>query len=254
MVEKDINKNVIPKIIHYVWMGRNEKPKNIIKCMKTWEKLSGYEIIEWNEDNFKLDEHPFCKKAYEAKKWAFVSDYVRAWAIYNYGGIYFDTDVLLIDDKRFDELLCNRAFVGFESKNSPFTAVFGAVSRHPFLKKMLEHYDNNKFDLQTTNTDWVSEILVKDYKCELGNNEQDLKDNLHVYPKEILCVPSKKSITIHAFTGTWIEKRNVFGKISTFLRVNSNHAIYRVIYSKFIIPIKEKKNQRIVEKKSYNCK
>ena len=88
----------IPKIIHYVWVGNNEKPKDIKRCMETWKKhLKDYEIIEWNEKNFDIDSNKFVKEAYEARKWAYVSDYIRAYAIYNYGGIYLDTDVLVVE-------------------------------------------------------------------------------------------------------------------------------------------------------------
>ena len=101
----------IPKIIHYVWMGGKEKPPKIKKCIKTWKKhLKDYEFIEWNEKNFDINSNSFVKKMYENKKWAFVSDYVRAYAIYNYGGIYLDTDVFVID--KLDSLLNSRAFVG----------------------------------------------------------------------------------------------------------------------------------------------
>ena len=100
---------MIPKIIHYVWVGNNPKPKDIKKCMKTWKKhLKDYKIIEWNESNFDISSHPFVKKAYEAKKWAYVSDYIRMYAIYNYGGIYLDTDVLVLEN--FDKFLNNKVF------------------------------------------------------------------------------------------------------------------------------------------------
>ena len=233
----------IPKIIHFVWMGNAPKSRKIRKCMKTWKKLKGFKLIEWNEKTFDIESCPFVKHAYEEKKWAFVSDYIRAWAIYNYGGIYFDTDILLINENEFINLLNNSAFIGYESKNLPFTAVFGAEKKHPFVKKMLDHYTNN-FDLKTTNTEWVSNLLINEYECKLGNIEQNLKDNLHVYPKEILCEPSNKSITIHAFTGSWLEKISIFSRICTYIRVNSDIKIYRIIYSKFIVPIKEKKDER----------
>ena len=122
----------IPKIIHYVWVGNNEKPKDIKRCMETWKKhLKDYEIIEWNEKNFDIDSNKFVKEAYEARKWAYVSDYIRAYAIYNYGGIYLDTDVLVVES--LDSLLDNRAFVGYENPQYPFTAVFGAEKNHPFI-------------------------------------------------------------------------------------------------------------------------
>ena len=94
----------IPKIIHYVWMGGKEKPPKIKKCIKTWKKhLKDYEFIEWNEKNFDINSNSFVKKMYENKKWAFVADYARTKAIYEYGGIYFDTDMEVV--KNIDELL-----------------------------------------------------------------------------------------------------------------------------------------------------
>ena len=96
----------IPKIIHYCWFGKNEKPDIVIKCIDSWKKiLNEYEIIEWNEKNFKIDSNKFVKQAYDSKKFAFVSDYVRVYALYNYGGIYLDTDVEVF--KSLDELNSN---------------------------------------------------------------------------------------------------------------------------------------------------
>ena len=238
-----MKKEKIPRIIHYVWMGKNEKPKNIIKCMNTWKKMNNFKFVEWNEDNFDINSNIFVKEAYKNKKWAFVSDYIRLWAIYNYGGVYFDTDILLIDEKNFEKLLANDAFIGYENKNLPFTAVFGAKKNHPFIKDLLNHYDNKKIDLTTTNTEWVSNILINKYECKLGNIEQDLLNNLHIYPKELLCEPSKKSITIHAFTGSWLDNKSIYSRLCTYIRVNSDKKIFRNIYSSFIVPIKEKKNE-----------
>ncbi len=202
---------MIPKKIHYVWVGGNEKPKDIRRCMATWKKhLSDYEIIEWNESNFDINSHPFTKSAYEAKKWAYVSDYIRAYALYEHGGIYLDTDVLVLEN--FDSLLNYRAFVGFENPEYPFTgSAFGAEPKHPFINKILHYYDNKIFtfdpknQLEGVNTKCVSDILIHDFGCELGNQEQDLKEGIHVFPDRVLCNPSADSITVHLFTGTWME-------------------------------------------------
>ena len=88
---------MIPKTIHYCWFSCNPKPKLAEKCIKSWKKhCPDYEIIEWNEDNFDLSTAPlYVRQAYEAKKWAFVTDYVRLKLVYDYGGIYMDTDVEL---------------------------------------------------------------------------------------------------------------------------------------------------------------
>ena len=200
----------IPKIIHYVWVGNNEKPKDIKRCMKTWKKhLKDYEIIEWNENNFDINSNKFVKEAYEAQKWAYVSDYIRAYAIYNHGGIYLDTDVLVVDN--LDSLLDNRAFVGYENPEYPFTAVFGAEKKHPFIKDMLDYYDNKFFEFDKNNqydkvnTKTVSDILIEDYDCKIGNQEQMLREGIKVYRDDVLCNPSVNSKTIHIFTGTWLE-------------------------------------------------
>lgn len=201
--------SIIPKIIHYVWMGRGEKSKHIKQCMKSWKKhLKDYKIIEWNEDNFDISSHPFVKYAYENKKWAFVSDYIRFFAIYNYGGVYFDTDIVMVKD--IDDLLNNKVFVGYESDDAPFTAVFGSVANHEFAKMILDYYDKIdlrkfKFNFDDNNTLSVSKMLIENYGCKTGNVEQLLKNEIRVYQKNILCAPSFKSKTIHAFTSTWTE-------------------------------------------------
>jgi hypothetical protein len=215
----------IPKIIHYVWVGGNEKPKDIQRCMKTWEKhLKDYKIIEWNEDNFDINCNEFTKQAYEAKKWAYVSDYIRAYAIYEYGGIYLDTDVLVLDN--LEELLENRAFVGYENPQYPFTAVFGAEKGHPLIKDMLDYYDGMAFEFdksnqyEKVNTKTVSDILIQDYDCEIGNKEQMLREGVKVYKDNILCNPSSESKTIHIFTGTWLEGKSSFVKnINKFIKL-----------------------------------
>lgn len=216
---------MIPKVIHYVWLGNKEKPKNIQRCMKTWKKmLPDYEFIEWNESNFDVNESEYTKKAYEAKKYAYVSDYIRAKVIYQYGGIYFDTDILVLDN--FDSYLGLSAFVGFENPNYPFTAVFGAQANHPLTKEMYDYFANREFEFDTNNqfkgvnTKSVSDILIDSFGCEVNNSYQLLKDDIAVYPDGFLCNPSQNSTTIHIFTGTWMENQtSVKKKIIEFLRV-----------------------------------
>ena len=104
-----------------------------------------------------------------------------------------------------DGLLKNRAFVGYETPDFPFTAVFGAEKKHPFVKDLLDYYDGLEMDykFEDNNTNSTSKLLVEKYHCKLGNKEQELKDGLHVYPDGVLCSPSPESLTIHAFTKTW---------------------------------------------------
>lgn len=104
---------MIPKIIHYCWFGRNPLPESAQKCIASWRKfLPDYEIKEWNEDNFDVNIIPYTRQAYEAKKYAFVSDYARFWILYHYGGVYFDTDVEVI--KSMDDIIERGPFMGIE--------------------------------------------------------------------------------------------------------------------------------------------
>ena len=231
---------MIPKIIHYIWVGGKEKPADIKRCMATWKKhLEGYKVIEWNESNFDIEQHPFVKAAYEAKKWAYVSDYIRAYAIYNYGGIYLDTDILLLDN--FDDFLNHRAFVGFENPNYPFTAAFGAEKGHPLVKDMLDYYDEldtYHFDFKNNNTISVSDILINKYGCKVGNMYQVLKEGIAVYPDTILCNPSEKSVSIHVFPGTWLdEKKAIARKINTFLKLRITNRKRAALFRKYIMRV-----------------
>ena len=230
---------MIPKIIHYVWVGGNPKPKNIQRCMKTWTKhLQDYQIIEWNEQNFDIHENKYVEQAYQAKKWAFVSDYIRAKAVYEMGGIYMDTDVLVLDN--LHDLLGNSAFVGFENKENPFTAVFGAEKGHPLIKDMLSYYDDRDFtfdkqdQLAGVNTVSVSDILKNKYNAQPNNKEQQLQEGIHVYPDGVLCNPSAQSKTIHVFTGTWMEgAKPLKRKIVTALKVRIKTKKEAALYARF---------------------
>lgn len=232
--------NMIPKKIHYVWVGGKEKPADIQRCMNTWKKhLRDYEIIEWNEKNFDIDSHPFTKSAYAARKWAYVSDYIRAYAIYNEGGIYLDTDVLILDD--FEKFLNDRAFVGYENPDYPFTAVFGAEKGHPFVKSILDYYEGREFEfdsndqMKVVNTKSVSDILIQDYGCELGNKRQTLREGIEVYTEDVLCNPSANSTSIHVFTGTWMDgKKPLARKINKFLKLRVTTKWRAGLFRKYI--------------------
>ena len=231
---------MIPKTIHYVWVGGKKKPKDIEKCIKSWKKkLKGYEIIEWNEKNFDINSHPFTKSAYETKKWAYVSDYIRMYALYNYGGIYLDTDNLVLES--LDKFLKDRAFVGFENPNYPYTAACGIEKKHPLVKDILDYYEGRTFEFDTkdqmkaVNTKIVSEILIKKYGCKVNNKEQLLKEGIRVYPDYILCNPSKESSVIHIFTGTWMEgAKPIARKINKFIKLHLTTKFKAGLYKKFI--------------------
>ncbi|MEN7470513.1 glycosyltransferase family 32 protein, partial [Providencia stuartii] len=85
---------MIPKIIHYIWVGNNPKPQFVLDCIETWKQhLPDYEIMEWGNDCLETINNTYVNEAIKNKKWAFASDYIRLYALYNYGGIYLDSDV-----------------------------------------------------------------------------------------------------------------------------------------------------------------
>lgn len=137
---------MIPKVIHYCWFGRNPKPKLFNTCLKSWRTYCpDYKIIEWNEDNYAIEDSPlYVKQAYENKKWAFVTDYVRLQVVYENGGIYLDTDVELL--KPLDGLLENDAFFGLEEGRYVNTGLgFGAVKGFTLLMELMSDYRNVSF-------------------------------------------------------------------------------------------------------------
>ena len=132
---------MIPKKIHYCWFGRGEKPKLAQKCIASWKKYCpDYEIIEWNEDKFDVNMNGYTRMCYAEKKYAFLSDYVRWVVVAEHGGLYFDTDVELINP--IDGLMNNDAFYGFETKEYVASGLgFGSVVRGKTILAMLAEYD-----------------------------------------------------------------------------------------------------------------
>ena len=144
---------MIPKIIHYCWFGRNPLPKSAVKCINSWRKFfPDYEIKEWNEDNFDVNCIPYTAEAYQARKYAFVSDYARFWILYHFGGIYFDTDVEVI--KSMDDILERGPFMGIEVLGIDIFESYplvnpglgiSAESGLIFYKRMLDYYKSIHF-------------------------------------------------------------------------------------------------------------
>lgn len=132
---------MIPKTIHYCWFGRGEKPKLAEKCIASWRKYCpDYEIIEWNEDNFDLNQNGYTRWCYDNKKYAFLSDYVRLAVVAEHGGLYFDTDVELL--KSPDTLLEQEAFFGFETPDYVASGLgFGSAAHGTATETMLAEYE-----------------------------------------------------------------------------------------------------------------
>lgn len=229
---------MIPKIIHYCWFGRNPLPKSALKCIKSWKRyFPDYEIKEWNEDNFDVNTIAYTKEAYEAEKYAFVSDYVRIWVLYNYGGLYFDTDVEII--KPFDDILKNGAFMGFEinpNVNNEYGAVnpglgLGCEKGLNFFNIILSCYNRLKFinlDGSFNTSDAIVNITTKkliDNGLDSINGIQSIA-GITIYPQDYFNplndITGKLYITgnthsIHWFSKTWCDVNPLRTKISRLL-------------------------------------
>ena len=212
---------MIPNKIHYCWFGRNPLPKSARKCIASWRKyLPNYEIIEWNEDNFDVNMIPYTQQAYQANKYAFVSDYARFWILYRYGGLYFDTDVEVI--RSMDEIIERGAFMGIEQGASldgkPMVAPglgLGVEAGHPFFKKMLDVYStlsflNNGLLNTTTIVDYTTRELY-DHGM-IPSNEIQKIDEIWVYPPDYFCPMDSttgiisltdKTVSIHYYNCSW---------------------------------------------------
>ena len=185
---------MIPKIIHYCWFGRGKKPELAEKCIASWKKyLPNYQIIEWNEDNTDIEhEITYVQEAYNAKKYAFVSDYIRLKALRDYGGIYFDTDYEII--KPIDSLIASGSLVtGFESSRSILTAMIAVEKENPIIDEFVSCYNelhfkqsDGSFDMTPINVRF-SRLLEK-YGVDLEKyGYQNINMQTVIYPVEVLC-------------------------------------------------------------------
>ncbi len=219
----------IPRIIHYCWFGMNTKPDIVERCIDSWRRnLVGYEIIEWNESNFDITSNTFVREAYETGKFAFVSDYVRVYALYHYGGIYLDTDVKVL--KTFDDLLYHDSFWGFEQENYIATSTIGAAKGNQLIKIFLDTYSEINF-LQKdgthnnlTNVSIITNILQKHGLVSDGRY-QEINAIGTFYPQTyfspydyINCrwLITKETYTIHFFYKSWLPLRT---RIKTGVKV-----------------------------------
>ncbi len=214
-LNRNFSKQLIPKIIHYCWFGGAEKPPMIQRCINSWHKtLPDYKIIEWNEHNFDINICPYVKEAYDKKMWAFVTDYVRLWAVYNYGGIYMDSDVEVI--KPFDEFLNHRAFTGHEADMYLITATMGAEPLHPWIKMLLDYYKTAKLEMPPVPNTFTITNLSKDLIIGRGDGFTFLKDGVVIYPTNVFCpydhmrfmaTPTEDTYAIHRFAGSWLGRK-----------------------------------------------
>lgn len=226
---------MIPKTIHFCWFGGKKIPKSIKKNIDSWGRLCpAYEIIRWDESNFdyKIDNYPY--EAYDAKKWAFLSDYARLWIVYHYGGIYLDTDVRLI--KPLDELLDYKAYFGIEKTDNLCIDTglgFGAEKGNAIVKELLDQYEDIHFKLGDGKYDFTPcpdrNIEVFERYGYHNRDEMVRGDEFVILPSEYLCPMeyatrkidvTENTISIHYYQGSWEKKTTrIKSKIARLLHV-----------------------------------
>lgn len=214
---------MIPKIIHYCWFGPAKMNNLALKCIESWKTyLPDYELMLWNEESFDLSSTIWTKQAYEAKKYAFITDYVRLYALKKYGGIYMDTDVEVV--KRLDRFLDCPAFSGFETPTMIPTGIMASEIDGVWVNLMLKYYDNKSFIGPDGNPDLLSNVtIITNMMSEYGfipNNEfQTCNGIFHLYPRDYFCPKDQATLQvlntsnthcIHHFNGSWLDDKAKF--------------------------------------------
>lgn len=209
---------MIPKIIHYCWFGGNPLPTDVKRCIESWKKMCpDYEIKRWDESNFDVNAHPFTKAAYEAKAWAFVSDYARLKVVCDNGGIYLDTDVELL--KNLDSLREYQCYIGVQQAGHLCTTGldFVAPKPNPVVQQMLRKYDEIVFS-EERKTEFACPYLNNAVLEELGyiyneNEPVNLGRTLVLPPKYLdpiapgegmKLLRCEDTISIHHYSASWM--------------------------------------------------
>lgn len=243
----------IPKIVHYCWFGNGEKPDNIKAYIETWKaKMPDYIFMEWNEQNFDMAKSiPYVRQAYDARKYAFVSDYARIQALYQFGGIYLDTDVEV--KKPFEEFLEDKSMVlGFESDRSLLTAFIAVEKEHPYIGEFLESYadrdflkEDGSYDMTVINDGFSK--LMESKGIDLNRNEyQELPGDISIYPVEVFCGfdvnnwhedITDKTCTVHYMNSSWVSgkqgmKRRVIQTLQKILGYGNYDKLRQVFKGK----------------------
>lgn len=210
---------MIPKIIHYCWFGQGEIPDKEKICISTWKTFfPDYEFKFWNEENFDYSICPYAKQAYEAKKYAFVSDYARAKVLYEYGGIYLDTDVKVL--KAFPMITAEKGFMAFERKAFLGTAIMASAPHNDNVKALLRYYQEHDFKQKDGSFDNIANVsiitdIMKEKGLKLGGEHQ-IVDGFEIFNREVF-YPKKLSETefqtteetcaIHMCSNSWLSDR-----------------------------------------------
>lgn len=210
---------MIPQIIHYCWFGKNTKGYMARRCISSFNKLCpGAKIIEWNETNCNIDETPYVREAYDKGLYAFVSDYFRLKVLYEYGGVYLDTDVEI--RRRFSETFFKADLVlGYMYECTISTAVIMASPKHPYIKGLLDIYVNMVLKTNCPNNAIFNDYTFLNYPgFRLNGKIREFAPSCFIYPRYYFECPTygiEGGYSIHHFMGSWHNKK---GKLMGLVR------------------------------------
>ncbi len=251
---------MIPKIIHYVWVGNKEKDDLALACINSWKKyFPDFELMEWNNSNIPI-EVKYVSAAYESKNWSNVSNFIRLHALLEYGGIYFDTDFEAI--KSFDFLDSVQVFLGYEN-NDPLvnSAVLGGVKNHLFFKDCMEYLLKHFDGLEQSNLSGpvLATEVLKNYGLE--NASQQIIQDITIFPEEYFypypwnkpfvyaCV-SETTYGIHYWAKSWEADKSQLAINQLLHQIEENNLnskntlfIFKTVLKVFINKIKNKVKQ-----------
>jgi len=239
---------MVPKIINYCWFGGSELPSSVKKNIESWKKYCpDYEIKRWDETNYDITKNGYVRAAFSSKKFAFLTDYVRLDVIYNYGGIYLDTDVELL--KSLDDICENGSFMSFEQVGRVNTGIgFGSAPGNTFINENKEYYEKNSFT--NTENQFVPEICVKittelliQHGLNYKKNAFQKVDGINIYPTEFFS-------PIVMGTNTMKLTRNTCG-IHHYDSSWYSGSQFRKKMNYYLIPVKQFIKYKILGKKLY---
>lgn len=251
----------IPKIIHYCWFGGKPIPDHLQKCIDSWEILKGYQVIRWDESNCSFEENEFVKKTYKERQLGFIGDYYRLKALYEYGGIYLDTDVKVC--KSFDGLLQYQAFLNFIFDCSVGSAIIGAQKGNPLIKHLLDLYDATTFeknasgklfewrgkqlivDGYATSNYYYTYYILKHYPQFILNNKFQNFGDFVIFPKEYFEIGTLtgRHYAVHLCAGEWRLKSEAGKGIKS--QIKNQIMKFPVVFDKLQIIVRKKRYKQL---------
>jgi mannosyltransferase OCH1-like enzyme len=254
---------MIPKKIHYCWLGGGKMSENIISAIESWKRtMPDYELILWNESKFDINSVPWVTEACRKRKWSLATDYIRLYAVYTEGGIYLDTDVYVL--KRFDDFLAYDYFTSLEYENDTTifenvinsnlddiqrvgdvsfqSGIFGGIKGHPFLKDCMSWFERHHFILpdgtlyENIIAPHIYAAIAQKYGFRYINQAQKLQNQMMIFPSSVFTQGNfnitKESYAVHWWDGSWRQDKSLMGKIA-------RNNVVRKLLGKEPIPRKE---------------